>query len=293
MENIQKENKTLFTIIGQLVSADLKEGTYKSGPNAGKGFISGSIVVKSTLDNEPNLFEIELFQNEQTKTGEVNKLYTAYKGLNTMINTMVQVDGAINENRYFNKKTGTISSSNRLDGRYVSKAQPGKVDSAVFEVSGFVNRELVEKTNKKGEVYTYEMELGQRLQSVKKPGQIMRFHIDPAQAEIIRHIESSYTIGTTVSFYGNIRFVTRTQTYEQSGVAFGEARVKTSTIVNRNFFITGGNEPLDGDTAYEPEEIQAVAKAIAAKDVEMSNAGGGETTTTAAPISRAKAVKII
>lgn len=295
MENkvITKETYNKITIVGLLTEVNLTERTYQSGKNAGKGFISGTIVIKSMLENEANLFEVHLFANEQTKEGAINKLFAEYKNLKTLLNAMVEVNGALSENRYYSDKAGSIISVNQLSGRFINKAAAGKTDVAIFEISGFVNRELIEKVNKKSEVYMYELELGQQLYGGTR-AQLMKFHVDPSKAEIVNHIQSSYTLGSTVRFYGDLRWVTKTSTYEQPDAAFGEAKVRTSTIVNHNYYITGGLEPLEGETAYEPEEIKAFGKAIAAYDVELAaKAKGSGEAVGKAPIGKAKATRLI
>jgi hypothetical protein len=296
LENKQRQDTRQFnkiTIIGQLTEVNLNTRTYASGPNAGKEYISGTLIVKSMLAGEPNLFEVHLFANGQNKDGSVNKLFEAYNGLRTLLNAQVEVNGTLSENRYYSDKAAGMVSVNQLTGRYVNKAQVGKADAATFEISGFVNRELTEKVNKKGDVYMYELVLGQQLYNGPR-AQLITFHVDPSKVEIVNHIQSSYTLASTVRFYGDIRWVTKTQTYEQPETAFGEAKVRTSTITNKNYYITGGLEPIDNEFAYQPEEIKGYAAAIASYDVELQNRSrAGGAAPAKAPATKTKATKLI
>ena len=265
---IKKQQVNKFKVVGILSENQLKEQVAKTGKNAGKSFISGNIVIKATIDGVEQLFPIRLYALEVTQKGERNKLYDAYASLNDFINRRVIVTGALSENRFWSAKTKQIMSAQILFGRFVNEAKAEK-DTAVFEFSGYVGRELTEKTTKDGALYAYELVLGQ-VDYTGKSAQIFKFQVNKDREDIAKFIRENYLAGSTVNIEGNINFITETKTKEKH-VAFGEAQASSYTVTNHYFYITAGVPVIEDESAYAMDEILAYKKAIAAHDVEIQN----------------------
>lgn len=269
-EKSMKEQINKISITGTLVENKLTEKVAKSGANAGKTFITGDIVIKAMLDNEENLIPIRLYAFEQNKDGAPNQFFASYKGLADKLNRRIRVDGSFGENRFWSEKTGEIAAQQVLNGRFINDASVSAPDQAIFELSGFIARELVEKTNKEDKIYLHELILGQANYNDDSAYQF-KLHVRPADVQIAHAVRSQYVIGSTVHVYGDIRFTTQKITREVSDVAFGAPRANSFVVTNRGFFITSGENPIEGETAYSMDDILRYKKAITASDLEISH----------------------
>lgn len=268
MEN-KKEQINKFKVTGTLVENKLVEKVAKSGANTGKAYITGDIVIKSMLDNEENLIPIRLYAFEQTKDGKANQLFASYKDLANKLNRRITISGSFGENRFWSEKTGEIASQQVLNGRFINDASVSAPDEATYELSGFIARELVEKVNKEDEIYLYELVLGQCNYDDTSASQF-KLHVRPDAASIADAVRSQYIVGSTVHIYGDIRYTTQTITREVTDVAFGAPRANSFVVTNRAFFITSGENPVEGEGAYTMEDIVRYKKAISAADIDLS-----------------------
>lgn len=266
---IKKQQTNRFKVVGTLVQNDLKNQVAKTGKNAGKSFISGNIVVKSVIDGVEQMFQIRLYALEVTQKNERNKLYDSYSELGDLLNRRVSVSGSLSENRFWSTKTKQIMSGQILFGRFVNEAKAVDKDVANYEFSGYVARELVDKTTKDGNLYAYELVLGQ-VDYTGKSAQIFKFQVQKDREDIAKFIRENYLVGSTVSIEGPILFLTETKTREKK-MAFGEPQASSFTITNHYFYITAGAPVIDDETSYKMDELLAYKKAIAAHDIEIQN----------------------
>lgn len=284
-----------ISITGTLVENKLVERVAKEGVNAGKRFISGEIIVKAVIDGVDNFIPINLYSWELTQDGKTSKNFTNYKNLSTMLNARITVtcsDRGISEKRFWSAKTGTVVSQQIINGKFIAAANAGAEDSATFEFSGYVGRELIEKIAKDESVYAYEIILGQANYK-RDSASLLKFNVRLDKQLIIDGIKKSYIPGVTVHIYGDIRFVTSTVQREQPKVAFGEPQVSSYVVTHKSFFITSGDEPITEGTegAYTMEEILKFKKAIAASDVALQKAVVKTAATTASTQKGATAAK--
>lgn len=253
-----------ITIVGKLAKTDLNTRTSKDGQD----YISGTITVDSELDGSINSFEVSLYAKKVTQKGEISKLFSNYEKLNSMIGSKIRVSGSLREERYFNKTTSQLSSIQRLEGRFISAENATTPDTATFDISGFVRKPLTAKTNKKGEVYLYEIEIGQANYDGSQLN-CFRFQVEPSAVEILKGVQTIYLQNTTVSFGGNIRYITTT-TEVAAETGFGQPRTRVYTNVNRNFFITYGDNPIVDESTYDGASIVKLTQAYAARDVQLT-----------------------
>ena len=290
------ERKNSFNIVGTL-----KDPKIRNGVNAknGQEYVSVNAVIESVIGGKTNEYEVEYFANKLTKDGKESQLFVNYSKMPDMIGKKISTSGEIKENMFWSTKTNQISSSQRLSGRFVRLATDNTPDAGTFELGGFIARSISEKKNKNDEVYRYDVVIGQ---SNYKGDNLDRFtlSIRPEDRPILAGVEG-YEIGSTVELKGQLEFTTETIVKEDTNTAFGEGITKTFTNKSHNFFITGGSNPIDGESAYDQATIKKLADAYnaktAAKELEAKNKVGNASasttkeasTTVNAPISKRQA----
>jgi len=262
--------KNTFKVVGKLVSQDLKVGQRKDGKG---GFISGNAVVVANLDGRDNEFEISFFTNQSTKDGKESQLFTSYSKLADLVGKKIEVTGDIRESRFWSSNASQMVSSQKLSGRFVRGVSETTADEGSFELGGFVVDVLKEKANKDGDIYRYDLTLGQ---ANYKGDNMSRFvvHVNPADIEIKKGVEQ-YNVGQTVEVYGNLRFiVSKTEVEQKNEGGFGTPIIRTYVNKQHNFFITGGTAAIV-DAAkgmYPSEVIRTLVGAYKARDTELMNA---------------------
>lgn len=289
MAELLKQNT--FKVIGRLVSQDLKTLNKKTD---GSGFISGNIIVEAMLDGAKNEFEISFYANEKTQDGKISSLYTQYSKLGELVGKKIEVSGDIRENRFWSSNANQMVSAQKLSGRFVHGVAETASDEATWELGGFVVEGLKEKTNKDGEIYRYDLTLGQ---ANYRGDAMSRFvlHINPVDAEIVAGV-GKYSVGQTVQVNGDLRFiVTEVRSERKNEGGFGEPVVKVFTNRQRNFFITGGSAPITSVEAgmYSSEIIRSLVAAYKAADVQLAekgkNNGGAQEEEVSTRISNKQA----
>lgn len=263
-------------IVGRLGAVDLKTANRK---NNGAGYISGNITINSVIGGEDKEYEVSLFANEMTKEGKPSQLYQNYAKLSDLVGRKIEVTGELREDRYFSSQAKQLISSQKLSGRFVKGVTEVTPDEATFEIGGFIVSGLTEKKNKDGEIYRYDVQLGQGNYNYSSLS-IFNFNIKPTEVEIVKGISNSYKVGDTVVLNGNLDFVVKTVTKESANVGFGSGAVRTYTNRIRSFWICGGSVPIASieDGAYPRDLINSLISAYKAHDVELSNKAADSAT---------------
>ena len=276
MENKLFRTNT-FKVVGRLLNTDVRTGTLKSN---GQEYISIDVTIQSTIGGKNNEFEISLFANKLTKDGKPSQLYTSYSKLPELVNKKVEISGDIRENRYFSSNLNQIISTQQLNGRWVRGVADSSTDEATYELGGFIVKSLVERQNKAGEVYRYDLTIAQS--NYAGNGLSMyTLHVDPSRRDILAGVEG-YNVGDTVRLNGSLNFTVETVTAASNNDGgFGEPVTRTYTNRQRSFFIEGGSAPIQDDTAYDNVTIKTLIDAYKANDVALT--AKGSTSTSAAP----------
>lgn len=279
------DNKLLATneikIVGRLISADVKKGFDKSN----RSYASVNATIQSEIGGKTNVFEVNFYSQEMTKDNKVSQLYTNYVKLPELIGKKVEVSGSLRENRYWSTSLGQIVSSQQLTGRFVKGIVETTADEATYKLGGFVVKTMVEKKNKAGEVYRYDLALGQSNYSGTSMN-MYTLHVDPTQTEIVRGVQN-YEAGMTVVLNGNLMFTQEQVTVTDENSGFGQPMVKTYTNSQKNFYITGGSNPITDETRYPQEQIMALVEAYKANDATlMGSAPQDAPVTQAAPVTK-------
>lgn len=257
----QKINKVM--VIGTLTEVDTQVRTTADG----RKWIGGKIVVKVNQNEVESLVELRVLAFEATKNGGINKLYTSYTQLEGNLNKRVKCVAELREDSFV-QADGSLRKYNAIYLKFINLAKNDEEDSATFEYSGFVTKEIYERLDSEDKLLGYRIEVAQSNYNDTNI-QVLRFDIAAEDAEIYQAIAVNYLPGTTVNFSGSIKYVSHTEmrTREQ---AFGASIVEPRVISEKVYRITGGNVPFapDDPTAYTAEEINQLIVAYKAADAE-------------------------
>lgn len=264
MENLLNKNEVV--VVGTLVEngLEIKES------QGGQTYITGNIAVKSVLDGEEQVFEFRLFSFQFKKgTTEVNGLFKTYASLDAKIGKRVKVIGGIEDNRFFQERTGQIVSFNFNAGRFVYDVTDKTTDSATFEFAGYVDKPIHEKTNKDGDILHYEVSLGQANYNATKPIMV-KFQVPATNRKAVTYMERNYEKGVTITVNGNLKVDVEKITKEEE-VAFGDPIVKEYTNTFKAYQIVSGSEPIYGRNEYPASKIREFANIYEDEGIEIQN----------------------
>lgn len=266
--DLLKQNS--IKIVGRLINAEVKTDNRKSD---GVGYVSATATIISNLDGRDNEFEVQFYSSALTADGKENQLYKSYVAMEDLKGKKVEINGDMRENRFYSVRNEQMGSAQVLNGRFIRGVSESTIDCANFELGGFVVRELVEKKNKAGEIYRYDLGLGQ----ANYKGDMMALftlHVDPIDVEIVNGVKG-YKAGQTVKVNGDLRFIVETveATVNNEG-GFGTPVTRVFTNKQKNFYIKGGSAALSSseDGYYDREVISNLTQAYKAHDVELENA---------------------
>lgn len=259
-------NKNEVVVVGTLVdnALEIKES------QGGQTYITGNIAVKSVINGEEQVFEFRLFSFQFKKgTTEINGLFKTYASLDSKIGKRVKVIGGIEENRFFQERTGQIVSFNFNNGRFIYDVTDKTPDSATFEFAGYVDKPVHEKTNKDGEVLHYEVTLGQANYNGTKPVMV-KFQVPAENRRAVTYMERNYEKGVTVTVNGNLSVEVEKITKEEE-VAFGDPIVKEYVNTFKAYQIVSGSEPIYGRNEYTNAQIRNFANVYEDESIEIQN----------------------
>lgn len=260
------EQTNKITIVGRLVDYGLKTNRRKDN---GQGYISGNVTVRSVIGGATKEFEIAFFANELTQNKQPNKLYISYSKLSELVGKKVEITGDLRENRYWSTNAKQLVSAQQLNGHFVRGVSETTEDIATFEIGGFIVSPLSERKDKDGNIYRYDVQLGQ----ANYQGNMMvlfTLHVRPTDREIMNGLQKTYNVGDTVILNGEIDHTVTTVT-KTTDVGFGSGAVRTFTNRSRQFWITGGSSVItDDDKKYPETVIRDLVSAYKARDVELA-----------------------
>jgi len=289
----QAENKV--KIEGILAETDLKYGSFvKNGENVES--IGGSIkvLVNQDINGKPTTLEVPvyMFSSKYTNSGKINPAYTSIEkvmkefvsiaaaGSEAQADRIRITNADIRMNEFLGQN-GQLVSQPRIHASFVSRAVGDFKPEATF-VLEFMVSELRRAVDSEGvELDPPRLNVDVIVPQYTAPGaSAPRVDLVPLVAvspNVINAVESYWTPGGCFKASGRLNFSSRTEEVVES-VDFGEATSHVRTINVSEFIITGGSQsPLEGDFAFEIDEIKS---GMAARKTRLEDIKSGKTTVT-------------
>lgn len=274
-----KENSV--KIEGILSEIDLEAGSYmKDNKTVEK--IGGSIKVR--VNQMLNGVETELdipvymFANKLTNKGTPNPAYASiervmneYKSIAAVgidAADRVRITGAnIRMNEYYGQGD-KLNSYPRINASFVtkitdmSKFAPEATFSAIFAIGN-----MGYETDKDGVQIPDRLKIRGIMPQYGGSVDVIDFFA--TSPNVIDAVSSYWEQGDTVKINGKLNFSSKTEeTVVQ--VDFGEPRIERKTVSVSELIITGGSQtPLEGDFAFDMDEIQSALEARQARLAEL------------------------
>ena len=285
-----KENSV--KIEGILSEIDLEAGSYiKDGKNVDK--IGGSIKVRVTqmlngVETELDI-PVYMFANKLTNKGTPNPAYASiervmneYKSIAAVgmdAADRVRITGAnIRMNEYY-AQNGNLNSYPRINASFVtkitdlSKFAPEATFAAIFAIGS-----MGYETDKDGIEIPNRFKIRGIMPQYGGTVDVIDFWA--TTPNVINGI-SGWEQGDTVTVLGKLNFTSRVEE-KVVQVDFGEPQVKRQTISVSELIITGGSAtPLEGDFAFDRDELHAALEARQARLAELKEKAKTKEAKTA------------
>lgn len=292
-----KENRV--KIEGILSEIDLKTGSFKKNGQEVNS-IGGSIKVRVN-QKLPNGEEQELeipvhmFASELTNKGTSNP---AYESIARVMNEYTSIaaagieaadriritSGTINMNEYYGQG-GNLVSFPRINASFITKVKREEFKpEATFSVVFMIGSKAF-ATDKDGVEIPDRYKIGAVLPQYGGKVDVVEF-LATSQG-VIDATSNYWNVGDTVKANGRLNFTSRTET-TLTEVDFGEPKEETRTISVSELIITGGSStPLEGEFAFDQNEIQAALKERQARLAEMKENSKNKGKAGKAPAAEA------
>jgi hypothetical protein len=294
----QAENSV--KIEGILSEIDLKTGTSTKNGKTSE-YIGGSIKVRvNQMLNGVNTdldIPVFMFANKLKNDGNPNP---AYASIERVMNEYVSIaaggmdaadriritNGNIRMNEYYGQ-TGNLNSYPRINASFVTKLtdltkfSPEATFSVVFVIGS-----MGYDTDKDGVDIENRFKIRGILPQYGDAVDVVDFYA--TSPNVISAVSSYWNQGDTVKINGKLNF-TSTVEEKMVEVDFGEPRMERRTVSVSELIITGGSQtPLEGDFAYDADEIKSAladrqARLAKAKEESKNKSKG---TAKAAPAKK-------
>jgi hypothetical protein len=263
----QAENSV--KIEGILSEIDLKTGTSTKNGKTSE-YIGGSIKVRvNQMLNGVNTdldIPVFMFANKLKNDGNPNP---AYASIERVMNEYVSIaaggmdaadriritNGNIRMNEYYGQ-TGNLNSYPRINASFVTKLtdltkfSPEATFSVVFVIGS-----MGYDTDKDGVDIENRFKIRGILPQYGDAVDVVDFYA--TSPNVISAVSSYWNQGDTVKINGKLNF-TSTVKEKMVEVDFGEPRMERRTVSVSELIITGGSQtPLEGDFAYDADEIKS------------------------------------
>lgn len=295
-----REAENIVKIEGILSETDLKYGSYiKNGKTVEN--IGGSIKIKVTqqINGEDINLEIpvHMFANKLKNDGSNNP---AFESIERVMKEFVSIAAAggeegadrvritsakIQMNEYYGRGENLISFP-RISASFVTKVKKEECKpQATFAVEFYVGS-MDNELNRNGE------ETGRYIVKGIVPqygGKVDVINFVAVAPGVINAISSYWNVGDTVKASGRLNFSSKTEVIMKE-VDFGEPIEQTRTTNVSDLVITGGSQtPMDGEFAFDANDIKAAAAERKNRLDELKkNAGKAKAKPMAAPAPAAR-----
>jgi hypothetical protein len=283
----QAENKV--KIEGILSEIDLNYGSF-TRDGAPVETIGGSIkvLVDQVINGEEAHLNIpiHMFATKYTRAGKINPSYesieTVMKEFKSVAATQdkstadkIRITNASIKMNEFVGQNGSIVSYPRIQASFISRATGEFKPQATFNLEF-----MVSKMNRVVDSDGVEVDPAKLAVEVIVPqytsesASAMNVDVVPLVVTLpaaIDAIEQYWEAGKCFKASGRLNFTSRTETIKQE-VDFGEAQESVRTINISEFVVTGGSQaPLEGDFAWDYEDIKAGMAARKARLEDLKN----------------------
>ncbi len=297
-----KEAENNVRIEGILSEVDLNYGSFKKKATGETvNSIGGSIKIQvnQVINGETVMLEVpvHMFASETTNKGTKNPAYQNIEKIKnefTSIAAAGNVQGAdavritngkivMNE---FANRMGEIASYPRINASFISKIRQDDMKPEATFTATFVVGKKAPEVDREG------VETGRYKVTGVLPqfgGKVDVVEFITANPKVIEAIDQYWNENDTVSAIGRLNFSSRTETVVKE-VDFGEPQETVRTFSVSELVITGGSAtPLEGDRAYDINDIKdALADRKARLDKMKEDAANTTTKTRNAPAADSK-----
>lgn len=297
-----KAAENTVKIEGILSEIDLETGSYVKDGNTVER-ISGTIKIRvnQIINGEEKELDIpvSLFANKYKNDSKPNPAYASIEKVkNEFVSIAASpngIDGAdriritngnIRMNEFYNQN-GALVSYPRINASFVSKIANSQDFSPEASFSSvFVIAAMGYETDKDG----VNIENRYKIRGVvpQYGGTVDVVDFMAIKPNVIEAVSSYWTEGDTVKINGKLNF---SSTVEERVVEvdFGEPRKEKKTINVSELIITGGSQtPLEGEYAYDSDEIQSALEERQSRLAKMKdNAKDKGTSTAKTPAKKA------
>lgn len=262
-----KEAENRVKIEGILSEIDLKYGSFQKDGKA-MDTIGGMIKVRvnQEINKQPieNEIPVHMFATKYTKAGGISP---AYESIERVMKEYISIaaaggeagadriritNGKLQMNEYYNQQ-GQLVSFPRVTTSFVAKAtgefKPEATFTLAFAVSNIsyeLDKDGIEIEPKKLKVTAILPQYGGKVDIINL------FAVSPG---VIDAINSYWEKDCTFKANGRLNFTSKTETILEE-VDFGEPVEKVRTTTISDLIITGGSQaPLEGDFAFDVDEI--------------------------------------
>lgn len=276
----QAENKV--HIEGILLETNIKSGEFTSNNGKLMPYLSGNVKigVRQVINGQECDMEVpvEFFAGKYTNSGKDNPAYKSIVELRDNFNSVaaaaengkpadyVRINTASLVENAFIAQDGTAVSQTRINSSFFNKITASTCNSEASFDATICILNMKDELDREG-IPTGRIVITGAM--VQYGGRIDVINFIVANPTAVDHIRQYWNQKDTVKIHGLLNFTSSTIT-ETEEVGFGEPIVRTRTITKREAIITsGGATGLDGDAAYNPDEI---ATGLVARKTRMEQA---------------------
>ena len=276
---LQSEN--VVKIEGILAETDIEDKTFlKDGKQQEAMGGSITIRVEQTIGEKLVVSDIPvyMFATKLTKKGTPNPAYENIKNIKDNYVSIGASDeahadkvrvtnGDIRMNEYYGRN-GNLVSFPRINASFVTRVKDSEEfnPKAEFTCTAVVLKQDYEQDKDQNETGRYLLQTaiiqyGDKLD-------VVPFIVENKKA--INYISSNWESGNTVRINGKLNFSYKVIKEVKEG-AFGDPVVNERTVSTSELIVTGGSEPIEGESAYDAQDIKAGLAQRKTKLEEMKN----------------------
>ena len=282
-----KEAENIVKIEGTILNNKLSEWTSSDG----RVFVRGEVTIRVPLEDKGIISDIpvRVFVSQKTRQGSTNPAYSSV--LDLMKAPTIETAGEegaacvsitkakIGMNEYAkNDKIVSFPSVSASFFKVIDKA--ACKPEASFRITGVVATKPDYKTDAEDNVLGYFLNL-----VVPQYGGVVDLvPFKAANDKVIQVMDTNWYAGDTVSFGGYLNFATE-EIVKEVEVDFGEPEKRVYTNHVSEFVISrGSSAPMDGDNAYDADEIKKAMSDRKAKHEELKEKAKAKAAATPAPV---------